>query len=413
MGLLLFYFIMIFNVIALVYAIFVVPENIMDEEVHPFIFLIPFPPFLVGLDFSITGLAAVTFFLLLAAAIFVSIETIIMREGRSFWSLGMRLLSENDLSKEEEITYDGNGFVLLGELFMAVLFFNVCYIVGLLLLGIETETPDFGEWSAWEQMFAFAEASVWEEVISRIMLIGVPLFMLRAYTTRDFGFESLDGGAPFRRKWHNYLLGGNFSITPLTAVLIFLSSLLFGLAHMSSWDTYKVAPTVVAGLALGYLFVKKGVHVSILLHFAIDYLTVLPSALDNEIAILLEVMIGLVVLILISLGGYMFYKYARTFMNFVGLNLLQFGAREPQLMMVAGNTGQTSGMEMIGGKVSERYDGNNGSCGVPDDGARGWGPDEESHDGGVPDDGARGRRPDEESHDGGVPDDDARGRGIG
>jgi len=316
MGLLLFYFIMIFNVIALFYAIFLVPGEIMNAHIHPLMFLIPFPPFLIGLDFSITGYAAVIYFLLLVAAILVSIETIIIREGRSFFRLGSKLLSVNKLTPEEEKRYDENGFVLLGELFMAVLFFNVCFIIALLLFGIETESPDFDEWHTWELMYGLARASVWEEVVSRIAFVGVPLMLIYLVNGKPLDCDEGEAAGKDPRECYHYLMGGELSITPLTAVLIFLSSLLFGLAHMSSWDAFKVFPTLVGGLALGYLFVKKGVHVSILLHFAIDYLSVLPGAIDSDVAILLEVVIGLIILILLSLGAYTFYKYSSRFMQF-------------------------------------------------------------------------------------------------
>jgi hypothetical protein len=393
LGLVMFYFIMIFNVIALVYAVFVVPENIVNEDIEPFFFVVPYPPFLVGLDLTITGPGAVAYFLLLAASIFVSIETLVIRDGKTFWRLGKRLLSANDLTEAEELAYDRNGFVLLGELFMAVLFFNVCYIILLYMIGIETSSPDIGEWRAWEQMFAFARASVWEEVISRIMLIGIPLFMIRAYTTRDLGFESENGKPPTRRPWYNYFLGGNFSITPTTAVLIFISSLLFGLAHMGSWDAFKVVPTLVAGLALGYLFVKKGVHMSILLHFAIDYLTVLPEALGGDIATILEVMIGFVFLALLLLGTYMFYKYARRFVEYVALDIpgLSFmnGERAP---MAAGSqwTGPVGSVE----RTPRAWQGQGeGAPSFTGDRPVGWGgrPDEEEMMGERPENFARER----------------------
>jgi len=79
-----------------------------------------------------------------------------------------------------------------------------------------------------------------------------------------------------------YILGGGFKIGPLEAFFIVGSALMFGLAHVAGWDLWKALPTFVAGLGFGYLFLKVGIHASILLHFAFDYLSLgeglLPGA---------------------------------------------------------------------------------------------------------------------------------------
>ena len=79
-----------------------------------------------------------------------------------------------------------------------------------------------------------------------------------------------------------YFLGGGFRIGPLEAFFITGSALMFGLAHVAGWDLWKALPTFVAGLGFGYLFLKVGIHASILLHFAFDYLSLgeglLPGA---------------------------------------------------------------------------------------------------------------------------------------
>jgi len=312
-GLLLFYILMIFNLVALCYAVVVVPPEIIKEDIRPLFFVIPMPPFLIGFDLYISGYAAVVFFLLLAAAIFLSFELLVYREGRSFFRIGTKLLSE-ELLEEEERMFDDNSFVLIGELFMATIFFNLIYIILLFAMGIDPESPDFDEYHSWELMFGFARASVWEEVVSRIMLIGLPLLVIR----KVFGGRSTEGEVPGKedsgggsrsRSYHHYLFGGNLEITPLIAVLIFISSLLFGLAHIGSWDYHKIVPTIVAGLVMGYLFVRKGVHTSIIFHFAVDYLSVLPDAVGSEVGIFIAGITVLFIVVLFSLGAYMFYKY--------------------------------------------------------------------------------------------------------
>lgn len=320
-GLILFYLTMISNFIALVYAIFVVPGEIVNESELKLLFLVPIPPFLRSVGFNVGGSGLVIYFLFLVASILVSIEVMLIRDGRSFDDLSRKLLSNQHLDDAEKREFDRNGFVLLGELFMAVLFFNACYVILLMLFHIEMETPNFDEWETWELMFAFARASVWEEVVSRIIYIGLPLFLIYVILGFDHS-EVTDSDRAVnegRRKgaWYRHLLGGNLRITPLSGLLILFSSLLFGLAHLSSWDVYKVIPVIVGGMALGYLFVKKGVHVSIMLHFAIDYLSVLPSVLDERSGLALQMAIGFLIVIMFSMGAYMFYKYLIQFISYV------------------------------------------------------------------------------------------------
>ena len=100
-------------------------------------------------------------------------------------------------------------------------------------------------------------------------------------------------------------------ITPVNTVLIVISSLIFALAHASSWDYYKVLPTIIAGFAFGYLFVKKGVHTSIILHFAIDYTGILMESVSGGAQIAVGAVFVVSMLILFLIGGIMTYKYAR------------------------------------------------------------------------------------------------------
>ena len=60
-------------------------------------------------------------------------------------------------------------------------------------------------------------------------------------------------------------------------VLIVISSVIFGFGHLSGWGLWKVIPTLISGLAMGYLYVRFGVHASIVFHFIVDYMAVLAS----------------------------------------------------------------------------------------------------------------------------------------
>lgn len=316
-GSVLFYLLIISNVLGLLYALFSVPPDIFDAEIRPLMFVIPYPPFLVISDYYITGYAAVAFFIALALSIFISLGIIIGKDMRPFAKIGGKLLSSEDVSPEEEKEFDGNSFTLISEMFMANIAFNIAYVIILAIFRVNMETPDLDDYESYELMFALARASVWEELITRIAFIGIPLIFLWSFGRGHLfhwmgGKEKVEG-----RKWYNYLFGGGFEVNGFIAILIIISSLLFALAHISSWDAYKVVPTFVGGLALGYLFVKKGVHASIILHFAIDYLTILPEAIGGVVGFGLSAMIGLSIIVLFALGIMVFYKYALGVLEFI------------------------------------------------------------------------------------------------
>lgn len=321
-SLFLFYGLFTINVIGLIYALFIVPPEIVNDDVHPFFFVVPYPPFVVGLDISVTGPLAAVYFLLIAAAIFISLGYQMYKEGYSFLNTGKKyILDEEVVGPEEQKDYENNSFVLVGELFMAVLFFNIVFFIFLAIIGESVATPDSLEDSAtWELMVGLAVASVWEEVVSRILFIGVPLCIINAFSIKKSWEQRAvqddlsvtdEVETPKELQWYNYLLGGNIEITPFVTVLIVISSVLFGLAHSNSWNYWKVVPTTVAGLAFGYLFVKKGVHAAILLHFAFDYLTILSEAIGGGGGLIIAAITGLLLLVIMLVGAFFFYKYSK------------------------------------------------------------------------------------------------------
>ena len=146
----------------------------------------------------------------------------------------------------------------LGLLFSADLLLNL--IVGLFNLGGSEIPTDLPLGPVPDAFLSFANAAVWEEVISRVVYIGIPMALVALVRRRR--------DAPL------FLLGG-FGISRLSLVLIVVSALVFGFAHESGWGLWKVLPTFISGLVMGYLYVRFGIHVSIAFHFGVDYLAVL------------------------------------------------------------------------------------------------------------------------------------------
>jgi len=125
--------------------------------------------------------------------------------------------------------------------------------------GTDISTPDFG--SQLGQFFSFANAAVWEEIVSRLVYIGLPMLIItRLVYKKKGGFDCLIGG---------------FGMSKVAIVFIVISAIIFGLAHYPGWEgqSWKVIEVAISGLFFGYVFVRFGLYASILLHFVNDYLS--------------------------------------------------------------------------------------------------------------------------------------------
>lgn len=183
-------------------------------------------------------------------------------------------------------------------LYMVALMFGASLALDIIVMAIGAafntyiETPDGLQKleNTPEGLLRFANAAVWEEVISRVAYIGLPI-MIAALILR-------------RRDAPKMLLGG-FGMSKLAIVLIVISALVFGFAHSSGWGFFKVLPTFLSGFLFGYLYVKIGVHASIAMHFVTDYMSVAAATSLTAIVGLMMVIVfcvGFVCLIQILLG---------------------------------------------------------------------------------------------------------------
>lgn len=187
-----------------------------------------------------------------------------------------------------------NAFIMIPRMYMGIVGFYVVYFALLSLFTVEPQVPDFEAMPLWEQLHAFAEASVWEEVLSRVLTLGVPLMVFHIWTRRDVS-----------ERWR-YLVGGGFSIDTAAFVLIVFQALVFALAHVAGWDLWKVLPTMISGIAFGYLFLRRGLWAAIVLHFLFDYLGMTAPAMAQwgiqaegamNAVYLMATIIGLVLLV--------------------------------------------------------------------------------------------------------------------
>jgi hypothetical protein len=121
-----------------------------------------------------------------------------------------------------------------------------------------------------------------EEIGYRFFLIGVPLAVLVLATRPPFRKIMKTLWRP-SAAWDDEPVPDpeqinmpSNTLKNFTYFLIAFSSILFGLAHWLSgagWDYGKISEAALDGVALGYLYVRYGLHASILFHWVVDYAT--------------------------------------------------------------------------------------------------------------------------------------------
>ncbi len=222
----------------------------------PFYLAIPFPVMV----FSLKGLGAYAWYLLIATAVMASSVYITYRGIFPYFSEFFR----------RPFSYKHNPFQDIMELFSISMFFTLIVYYISVLMGIKPSTIGVEKYPVWFQMLQLLHASVYEELIIRVLFLGVPLFLTYRFTGTKL--------PPTK------LLGGGYKIGRWETVYLLISSVIFGFAHMSSWGFWKVIPAFVAGLALGYLYLKYGIFASITLHFINDFISI-PMTLVPELTL--------------------------------------------------------------------------------------------------------------------------------
>lgn len=224
--------------------------HMMDGVAVPTIF--PTPVGLMVLQFTllVQWHSIMIGAILMSVCVMLIVDTpVLVREAR------------RSLSKLELPTLrTDNTWIVIFRMYMAIVGFYLIYNILLGLFTVSPEVPDFAEQPLWHRLHSFAVASVWEEILVRVLMLGLPLLVYHVLADRK---EASVG---------RYLVGGGFKIDNAAFVLIFVSSMVFALAHVAGWDLWKVLPTVISGFAFGYLFLKRGLWAAIILHFTFDYL---------------------------------------------------------------------------------------------------------------------------------------------
>lgn len=268
-----------FNVIVLIWGIGQVLPNVNGHGTALFIIT----PWLVNiLRISDVGLSI--YFLFLVAAIVASFVWMLKKSLHKF---------------AHELTFqihdEGHSpLYMISTLFFAVIAFNILFYLLVDLSGTSPSVPSQNA-DLWQILFSYASASVWEELVTRVLLLGVPLLIVAIALNKVNDPK-------------HYFLGGGFQFGKVELVLLLFSSAMFGLAHSFNWDLYKVVPAFLAGLAMGYLFLKFGLYAAIMFHFFTDYLSISLTIWPNNTG--LEMGLGLLILVFIAVGLIYFVHYS-------------------------------------------------------------------------------------------------------
>jgi hypothetical protein len=217
-------------------------------------------------------------FLLLAA----SQGTGLLKALRASVSTGYRALFTNTLTAT---------LVLLGATSLVTVLVDTLQTDAGIPTGSLTGDPFF-------LLMNYTLAPLTEETTFRVIMIGVPVLILSLIMFRDFSplkaaralwrpssvwdVEEDEGVVTvrsFKDATPSLFPDSSDSlkvraIRPVVYAFLFISSFIFGYAHYASgagWGPGKISEAALAGLALGYLYVKYGFLADVLLHWSINY----------------------------------------------------------------------------------------------------------------------------------------------
>ena len=131
------------------------------------------------------------------------------------------------------------------------------------LIGISVEQPEASNQLI--QFFDISLAPIIEELGFRVVLIGLPLFMLYSHRLSfKFFVKSL---------WWPWKNLDNVNMKKALSVIV-IAGILFGAAHIFSdeaWSAGKLAQAVASGIIIGWVYFRYGFVSAVLIHWATNY----------------------------------------------------------------------------------------------------------------------------------------------
>jgi hypothetical protein len=157
----------------------------------------------------------------------------------------------------------GNALVNMITWFSILILFSVVIEMIQQSVGIKIEPPHTD--NNLIRFFQLGTSPLTEEVGFRVFLIGIPLFLMYSHTPSWKVF--------FKSLWKpsTYL---HIESYRKSMILIITIGLFFGVAHIISgtpWSPGKISQATVAGIIIGWVYVRYGFAPAVLIHWATNY----------------------------------------------------------------------------------------------------------------------------------------------
>tara|TARA_B110000014_G_C20087194_1_gene568777 strand:+ start:23 stop:1012 length:990 start_codon:yes stop_codon:yes gene_type:complete len=168
-----------------------------------------------------------------------------------------------DILSNEKNTFTDNSMLNIIKWFSILVLISAMITIVQDFFGIITEPPNTEN-----DLILFLQISlapITEEIGFRLILIGIPLFLIYSHKSSiKFFFKSL--WAPYSTL---HIYDNKKSIAIIIVVGIF-----FGVAHVISgepWSTGKIIQASVGGIIIGWVYFRYGLAAAIILHWATNY----------------------------------------------------------------------------------------------------------------------------------------------
>jgi Type II CAAX prenyl endopeptidase Rce1-like len=156
-----------------------------------------------------------------------------------------------------------NALVNMITWFSILILFSVIIEMVQQIFGIKIESPPVD--NNLIRFFNLGISPLTEETGFRVILIGIPLFLMYSHTSSWKMF--------FKSLWRpsKYLSIESYQ---KSLVLIITIGLFFGVSHIISgtpWSPGKISQATVAGIIIGWVYVRYGFAPAVLIHWATNY----------------------------------------------------------------------------------------------------------------------------------------------
>lgn len=221
--------------------------------------------------FVLSGAAAQAFWVFLAVVLIACIVLFFYDSREAF-----RFNSGDYMEKTRKTPLFWVG-LLLGSTLMIEIIMNLVFTA----IGMGITTPGgLIDMNLEESLKAFTFAAVWEEVMFRMVMFGLPITIIALASREKGALKNLFGG---------------FGASKMSILFLIFSTILFAVAHVDSWGVMKIFTVFIGGLVMGYTYMRFGIHVSIVCHMINDFAMVWSLGLG-------EIVAGLLLLGIFGLG---------------------------------------------------------------------------------------------------------------